>query len=234
MAMVDWSTLDDVLLIEIVLLNEIGCRIVLCTDFAAFRRVCTSWRSAVPEENFRSRMPRMPWLMLPPKKCGYLCDFVIPLHGMTRRIILSEANAKMCFSSKCWLITIALNLSMNLLHTFSGPSLRCLASPKMYAAFIRKVYELDLSTNNWTRIKDLGNTSLFLNHSSSIPTESDDVYVKPNRIYFTDDCIDAYWFKGKKGRKDMGIYNIEDGSIEPYFLGNSLNRLTPPMWVEQS
>ncbi|TXG50526.1 hypothetical protein EZV62_023050 [Acer yangbiense] len=363
---VDWSAVDDLLLVEI------SQRMVLHTDFAAFRGVCTSWRSAVPKENFKLKMP---WLLLPPKICSDLRDFVIPPQGVTRRTLLPEANAKMCFSSKGWLITIARDLSMNLLHPFSRDQIklphiksfdnrRSLDMSKTYASFIHKVvlssdplltsdsivmvihgdkgvlayskpgdkawttintwrgkyfdftfykgrfyainshgkimacdvrgdnptiaqqvanmpdniplcekvyiveslgrllvvirdgvslrpikkessqttygnygfrvYEVDLSTNNWTRIKDMGNTTLFLGHSSSMSIESDGVYAKPNRIYFTDDCIDAYWFKKKGGGKDMGIYNIEDGSIEPYLLGDSRHRLTPPMWVEQS
>ncbi|KAK0586483.1 hypothetical protein LWI29_007793 [Acer saccharum] len=363
---VDWSTVDDLLLVEISL------RIVLHTDFAAFRGVCTSWRSAVPEENFKLKMP---WLLLPPKICSDLRDFVIPSQGMTRRTLLPEANAKMCFSSKGWIITIAQDLSMNLLHPFFRTQIKLphiksiynwysLITPKMYAVYINKailssnplltsdytvmviygrkgvlayskpgdkawttintwkgkyfdvtyykgkfyainshgeimacdvrgdnptiaqvvanmpyniphwdkayiveslgrllvvmrdgvcgrpikegsigitygttefrVYEVDLSTDNWTRIKDLGNTSLFLGHSSSMSIESDGVYAKPNRIYFTDDCLEAYWFIKNGGGKDMGIYNIEDGSIEPYLLEDSRHRLTPPMWVEQS
>ncbi|KAK3227485.1 hypothetical protein Dsin_007347 [Dipteronia sinensis] len=363
----DWSALDDLLLVEI------GHWIVLYTDFAAFRRVCTSWRSAVPEQNFKLRMP---WLLLPPKICSDLRNFVIPPQGVTRRTLLPEANGKMYFSSKGWLITIAQDLSINLLHPFSRyqiklPHIKSFdnwrsldMSAKTYVFFIQKVvlssdplltsnsivmvihgdrgvlayskpgdktwttintwrgkyfdityyeerfyainshgkimvcdvrgnnptiaqevanmpyniprwekayivessgrllvvtrdgvalrpikkwssqttygnygfkvYEVDLSTNNWTRIKDLGNTTLFLGHNSSMSIESDGVYAKPNKIYFTDDCVEAYWFKKKGGGKDMGIYNIEDGSIEPYLLEDSRNRLTPPMWVEQS
>ncbi|KAL5747474.1 hypothetical protein ACOSP7_024474 [Xanthoceras sorbifolium] len=366
MAEVDWSALDDILLVEI------GRQIKLYEDFAAFRRVCASWRSAAPKENFRFKC-RMPWLMLPPKQCSNLRDFFILPEGMTtRHHVLPEANAKMCYSSKGWLITIAPNLSMDLIHPFSRAQFklphvksfhnwRRLAMPNMYTAFIRKavlssnplftpdytvmvihgdigvlayskpgdkawttidtwhgmyfdvtyykgkfyainsqcqimacdvggdnptvaqqvastiefapekvyivessgrllvvmrkgvdlrsitrgsskttygtyefeVFLVDLSTNNWTKIKDIGNTSLFLGHNSSMSIKSDGVYSKPNRIYFTDDCVEAYWFK-KTGGKDMGIYNIEDGSIEPYFWGNSYNRLTPPMWVEQA
>ncbi|KAK2664100.1 hypothetical protein Ddye_002674 [Dipteronia dyeriana] len=137
----DWSALDDFLLVEI------SHRIVLHADFAVFRRVCTSWRSAVPEENFKLRMP---WLLLPPRICSDLRDFVIPPQGVTRRTLLPEANAKMCFSSKGWLITITQDLSMNLLHPFSRyhiklPRIKSFdnwrsldMSSKTYASFIHK------------------------------------------------------------------------------------------------
>ncbi|TXG71220.1 hypothetical protein EZV62_006155 [Acer yangbiense] len=102
------------------------------------------------------------------------------------------------------------------------------------------VFEVDLSTNYWTKMKDLGNKTLFLGSNSSICIESDGVYFKNNRIYFMDRYMDVASFFKKYGGKHMRVYNIEDGSIEPYFLSDScdhltpsLNLSTPPIFVEQ-
>ncbi|KAK9209375.1 hypothetical protein WN944_001741 [Citrus x changshan-huyou] len=45
---------------------------------------------------------------------------------------------------------------------------------------------------------------------------------KPNCIYFADDFVDSYSCLTKEesveaGVRDTGIYNTEDGSIEPFF-----------------
>ncbi|KAK2654261.1 hypothetical protein Ddye_014117 [Dipteronia dyeriana] len=90
------------------------------------------------------------------------------------------------------------------------------------------VFEADLSTNNWTEMKDLGNKTLFLGSNSSICIESDGVYFKPSRIFFMDAYnMNAHYFNEKGGYHMIRVYNIEDRSIEPYFMGNSSNRLKP-------
>ncbi|KAK4838594.1 hypothetical protein QYF36_014937 [Acer negundo] len=104
------------------------------------------------------------------------------------------------------------------------------------------VFEVDLSTNSWTKMKDLGNQTLFLDkNSSSICIESDGVYFKPNRIFFMDRYnMDAIRLFNKRGGTNVRIYNIEDGIIESYFSGDPCNLLTPyndwnpaPLFVEQ-
>ncbi|KAK7856128.1 hypothetical protein CFP56_024968 [Quercus suber] len=50
----------------------------------------------------------------------------------------------------------------------------------------------------------------------------------PNCIYFTDSVV-----PGGRGR-DMSIYNMLDGSIQPCYLGQSRSSTTPPMWVVPS
>ncbi|TXG67982.1 hypothetical protein EZV62_009257 [Acer yangbiense] len=96
------------------------------------------------------------------------------------------------------------------------------------------VFEVDWSTNTWEEIDDLGNKALFLGYNSSFSIEvSDTSYCKPNYIYFTQD----YWEGSLKYRtfgKDMGAFNFEDGSVTPFYGEHTIQRLTPPMWVEQS
>ncbi|KAK3200007.1 hypothetical protein Dsin_023422 [Dipteronia sinensis] len=97
------------------------------------------------------------------------------------------------------------------------------------------VFEVDWSTKTWKEINDLGNKALFLGYNSSLSVEvSDTSYCKPNCIYFTQDYCEARW-KNRTFGKDMGAYNFEDGSITPFYGGGrNIQRLTPPMWIEQS
>ncbi|KAK4839548.1 hypothetical protein QYF36_022731 [Acer negundo] len=110
---------------------------------------------------------------------------------------------------------------------------------KAYRTYEFQVFEVDLSTNNWTKMKGLGNKTLFQGSNSSICIESDGDNFKPNRIFFKDVYMNANYVN-KKGGYHIRVYNIEDRSIEPYFLGNSSSRLTPtynfttpPTWIEQ-
>ncbi|KAK2654265.1 hypothetical protein Ddye_014121 [Dipteronia dyeriana] len=105
-----------------------------------------------------------------------------------------------------------------------------------YGIYEFQVFEVDLSTNNWAKTNDLGNKTLFLGSSSSICIESDGVYFEPNRIFFMEDVR----LFNKPIGTHVRIYNIEYGSIEPYFLGDSRNLLIPshvwnhpPLFVEQ-
>ncbi|KAJ4700885.1 F-box protein [Melia azedarach] len=106
-----------------------------------------------------------------------------------------------------------------------------------YGTYGFQVFQVKLSANTWKEINDLGNRTLFLGHNSSFSKVSHISDCKPNCIYFTDDAIESYWpFNGEpeRGGKDMGIYNLEDGTFSSYFEGKSLDSLSPPMWVELS
>ncbi|TXG50457.1 hypothetical protein EZV62_022981 [Acer yangbiense] len=75
---------------------------------------------------------------------------------------------------------------------------------------------------------------LFLGYNSSVSIEASNFY-KPNCIYFTDDCMGSYWEDKRGGGKDMGIYNLHDGSITSVpFKGDPYSHVNPAMWVEQS
>ncbi|KAK4835292.1 hypothetical protein QYF36_007937 [Acer negundo] len=379
--MANWAELDPYLL------ADISRRITSQDDFIAFRGVCISWRSdATIKKTFTYKDSQMPWLMLAPKKYTNLRDFFSISKGICRQINLSsQVNGSKCLSSKGWLIAIWQDLSMNLVHPFSGTQIKlphiksfshwcCLRTRKIYTSFIHKcvlssnplsttdftlmvihgsrgvlayakrgdkawttiktwyssysdviyykgqfyaldcrgcimlcdvggdnpmearqvadmpyeifekyfmdlyivesggeflvisrektkskpikegsrlatydttlhfhVFKVDLSTNTWTKIYELGNRALFLGHSSSTSVEVlDNSFCQPNCIYFTDDAAEQYSSNGyggdrHGGGKDMGIYNLGDGSITPYFKGNiSYHRVTPPMWVEPS
>ncbi|TXG50384.1 hypothetical protein EZV62_022908 [Acer yangbiense] len=113
---------------------------------------------------------------------------------------------------------------------------------RTYGANAFHVLEVDLSSNKWSQVKNLGNRSLFLGDNSSLSVEVLDISsLKPNCIYFTYDCQILYAvveFFPEGGGRDMEIYNLKDGSIErikPYFKGRSkcnfYDPITPPMWV---
>ncbi|KAA8522384.1 hypothetical protein F0562_013255 [Nyssa sinensis] len=102
-----------------------------------------------------------------------------------------------------------------------------------------RVFEL-----NWEEVQSLGNRALFLGFNSSFSVEASNE-IKANCIYFTDDCFEAYYsasfadegapnYHPEGGGKDMGIFNLSDGSIEPHFRGRSFDPLSPPMWVTPS
>ncbi|KAJ4713311.1 F-box protein [Melia azedarach] len=112
----------------------------------------------------------------------------------------------------------------------------------IYGTYDFQVFEVKLlsssSSSSWTEIKDLENKSIFVGHNSTFFKASHISGCKPNCIYFADDFIESYFFRSIEGEnpegggRDMGIYNIEDGSIIPHFKGKSVDFLSPPMWVE--
>ena len=95
-----------------------------------------------------------------------------------------------------------------------------------------KVFEVDLGGGKWKELKSLGNRALFFGHNSSISVEAFDFSrCRANCIYFTDSYLDTYWSILGGGGRDIGIYNMLDGSIEPHYQSESLSHITPPMWV---
>ncbi|KAL5747443.1 hypothetical protein ACOSP7_024446 [Xanthoceras sorbifolium] len=97
---------------------------------------------------------------------------------------------------------------------------------------IFQIFVVDLNNNAFTEIKNLGNRSLFLSDNSSLSIEIS--RGKPNCIYFTDDYQEGYGFLPEGGGKDIGIYNLQDGSIEPLLRDKMYDHITPPLWVERN
>ncbi|GKB79847.1 leucine--tRNA ligase, cytoplasmic [Tanacetum coccineum] len=56
--------------------------------------------------------------------------------------------------------------------------------------------------------------------------------IKGNSIYFTDDAYFEHGLRGNGKCRDMRIYHLSDGTIEPYFNGVSLSHITPPIWLQ--
>ncbi|GKC31292.1 hypothetical protein Tco_1038586, partial [Tanacetum coccineum] len=97
-----------------------------------------------------------------------------------------------------------------------------------------QIFKYDLQKDKWSQVKDLGSKTLFVGYSSSFWIEDTTGMIKGNNIYYTDDSMEL--FRGSKngGGRDMGIYHLSDGSIEPHFAGNLRSRLTPPTWLHST
>ncbi|GAB2289267.1 hypothetical protein Dimus_023572 [Dionaea muscipula] len=92
------------------------------------------------------------------------------------------------------------------------------------------VHKLDTSEPRWEVVRELGNYALFFGlNSSLLRSASDFGGCKGNCIYFTDDHSEYASDDGWRYH-DMGIFNLEGGSIEPlpcYCEGSDC----APMWI---
>lgn len=98
-----------------------------------------------------------------------------------------------------------------------------------------RVFKLDLSGSKWERVMSLGDTMLFLGENSSLAlVASDFPECRGNRIYFTDDFSELD-YSGFPGNHDLGIFDLEDGTIEqlPCHPRTSHSHLQwpPPIWI---
>ncbi|KAL3828317.1 hypothetical protein ACJIZ3_017119 [Penstemon smallii] len=58
--------------------------------------------------------------------------------------------------------------------------------------------------------------------------------LKGNSIYFTDDYWDRMDEDYCYGGHDMGIFSLEDGTIEPLFYSNQQRYEPSPFWISLS
>ncbi|KAF3685638.1 hypothetical protein FXO37_00413 [Capsicum annuum] len=91
------------------------------------------------------------------------------------------------------------------------------------------VHKVDVDTEHYEKVDDLGNRSFFLGYSASLSVEQ--YGCKANHIYFTDDCFSAFYFHERGGGKDMGVYNLFDNTIESHYTDESCHRFSPPIWI---
>nr|GEW74290.1 hypothetical protein [Tanacetum cinerariifolium] len=92
-----------------------------------------------------------------------------------------------------------------------------------------KVLAYDLESGNWSYVKDFCMKTLFVGYTSSFWMEDTMGVIKGNCIYYTDDGEYSY---SEKGGRDMGIYHLSNGTIEPHFTGESCSHFTPPIWLQ--
>ncbi|XP_057470225.1 F-box protein SKIP23-like [Actinidia eriantha] len=105
----------------------------------------------------------------------------------------------------------------------------------VYKTMEFRVYRLDLNGPKWERVMSLGDKMLFLGENSSLALSATDFPgCKGNCIYYTDDYSESN-YDGIPGDNDLGVYDLEDGSIEPLpcYPRNSISQLRwpPPIWV---
>ena len=95
------------------------------------------------------------------------------------------------------------------------------------------IYKLVDSLENpkWSRVRSLGDVSLFLgdNHSTSVRA-SDFTGCQPNSIFFCDDYFEYYYLRG--GPTDIGVCDLHDGTIRRHYsLHSSQKLMPPPLWI---
>ncbi|GJV10683.1 hypothetical protein Tco_1136745 [Tanacetum coccineum] len=104
--------------------------------------------------------------------------------------------------------------------------------PETYKTKSFRVLAYDLESENWSKVKDFGRKTLFVGFSSSFWMEDTTGVIKGNCIYYTDDEAGEYDQSKKGGGRDMGIYHLFDGTIEPHFTGESRSHFAPPIWLQ--
>ncbi|GJV03977.1 hypothetical protein Tco_1337546 [Tanacetum coccineum] len=93
------------------------------------------------------------------------------------------------------------------------------------------VFAYDLEKRTWSKVKDLGTKALFVGDASFLIDQDTTGVIKGNSIYFIDDAYFEHGLRGNGKCRDMGIYHLSDGTIDPYFNGVSLSHITPPIWL---
>ncbi|WMV42472.1 hypothetical protein MTR67_035857 [Solanum verrucosum] len=94
------------------------------------------------------------------------------------------------------------------------------------------VFEVDLAAGELRETKQVGDKALVLGANASISVQASQFPgVKHNHIYYTDDFVESYLFYEEGGGRDMGVYNIANGSSEAHYNGVSLSCVCPPIWV---
>lgn len=78
-----------------------------------------------------------------------------------------------------------------------------------------------------SRRNNLGDEALFIGKATCYSVASSE-YIKPNCIYFTDDTWELSNRMG--GGHDMGIFDMESRTIQPFFNAKSIHPISPPLW----
>ncbi|KAL2470283.1 DUF295 domain-containing protein [Abeliophyllum distichum] len=94
------------------------------------------------------------------------------------------------------------------------------------------VYKLDSKQKKWLEVESLNDIALFVggNHSALLQVKE---YpgCKANAIYFTDDYWDRMDEDIYYGGHDMGVFNMRDESIEPFFDCDQERFEPPTFWI---
>ncbi|KAL6136605.1 hypothetical protein ACLB2K_061900 [Fragaria x ananassa] len=99
---------------------------------------------------------------------------------------------------------------------------------------------MDFDRSEWIWKDTLGNVAIFLGNNSSvsmIAPNPEFPRCHPNCIYFSHDSdLDKYYHEDN-GRNDLGVYNLQDGSVSSYTaLVDPIMKMTKqsptPIWVE--
>ncbi|KAF5197273.1 hypothetical protein FRX31_013142 [Thalictrum thalictroides] len=115
------------------------------------------------------------------------------------------------------------------------------SDPDRYPIFIDwyrtvrfRVYKLEEGEKDgikkWTRMKSIGDNAFFVGSNSSFALQASDYFgcCKPNSIYFTDSHKPVPWIKPI--RHDIGIFNLENKSVDSIFPVDFKPVRPPPFW----
>ncbi|PIA56626.1 hypothetical protein AQUCO_00700762v1 [Aquilegia coerulea] len=95
-----------------------------------------------------------------------------------------------------------------------------------------QVYKLNFTNKKWEEVNSLGEYCLFLGFNTSIAVQPINYFgLKRNCIYFTDDFMNGYQGREIPGGRDMGVFDLEDKSIQPHYKGESTCYYSPPLWL---
>lgn len=96
------------------------------------------------------------------------------------------------------------------------------------------VFKLDFKSVKWVKLKNLSGQVLFVGDNSSLSLPISDLPgCKPNWIYFSGHK--SMDFHERKCPRDMGIFSMEDGILEPHFGHKSgIYFLMLPIWIVPS
>lgn len=111
-----------------------------------------------------------------------------------------------------------------------------------YGVTIFSVLQLDVLNRQYKEIRSLENNAIFVGNNAAFSIDVTDAtnwiggqgIIEANSIYFCDDCAEEYWFSELGGGKDMGVYQLEDTSIQRFYGVNSYSLICPPLWVSPS
>nr|CAD1826007.1 unnamed protein product [Ananas comosus var. bracteatus] len=98
------------------------------------------------------------------------------------------------------------------------------------------VTRLDEERNVWIPVESLGDRALFVGVGSSVLLSGKEVRgLRRNCVYFTDDRWNLRFSEDVKGdRRDVGIYCLEDGSVQPCLPPDDRFNWPPPVWISPS
>ncbi|KAF5191357.1 F-box protein skip23 [Thalictrum thalictroides] len=102
---------------------------------------------------------------------------------------------------------------------------------RLYRTVGFKVLKLDFTGRDisWVEVESIGDRSLFLGGNTSFTIQANEFSgCKPNCIYFTDNF---YNYNREFGGHDLGVFSLQDGSIENFhYQSDDVVVMPPPVW----
>lgn len=95
-----------------------------------------------------------------------------------------------------------------------------------------KVYKQDSKSSGLVDTKSIGDHALSVGYNNALclPATSG---IEKNCIYYTDDYDDGiFGVAESKGGFDMGVFSLDDGSIQPHYPGVSKSKFSLPIWID--